>query len=98
MRPAEVRDQYIRIRPLANLEVAKRGWTLDVLKCVHRLGRRQFGLQDLYGHETELSALYPKNHNVRPKTRQQLQILRNLGLLDFLGNGQYSLRPSISGH
>jgi len=31
------------------------------------------------------------NHNIRPKIRQQLQILRDLGFLEFLGDGSYRL-------
>ena len=30
--------------------------------------------------------------HVRPKIRQQLQVLRDLGLLEFLGSGSYCLR------
>jgi len=30
--------------------------------------------------------------HVRDKIRQQLQVLRDLGLLDFLGSGSYRLR------
>jgi type II restriction enzyme len=89
---AEVREKYRKTRPLAALEVTKRGWTLEVLKYVHRVGTRQFELGDLYRYENELAAIYPNNHNVRPKIRQQLQVLRNLGLVEFLGNGRYSLR------
>ncbi|PYX03071.1 MAG: restriction endonuclease, partial [Acidobacteria bacterium] len=33
-----------------------------------------------------------QNQNVRAKIRQQLQILRDLGLLDFISPGEYSVR------
>ena len=36
-----------------------------------------------------LQKKYPWNHNIRPKIRQQLQVLRDRGLISFLGNGQY---------
>ena len=32
---------------------------------------------------------YPENHHVRAKLRQQLQRLRDLGLVEFLGDGSY---------
>ncbi len=35
---------------------------------------------------------YPNNKNVRPKLRQQLQRLRDLGLIEFLGNATYERR------
>jgi len=44
-----------------------------------------------YRFERELAALYPRNHNLRPKIRQQLQVLRDAGLLKFEGQGTYEL-------
>jgi len=38
------------------------------------------------------SELHPNNAHVRDKIRQQLQVLRDLGLLEFLGSGSYRLR------
>jgi type II restriction enzyme len=90
--PTVVRKQYQRIRPLSELKVSNRGWTLDVLKFVHRLGRAQFTLAAMYGFEDEIAKLYPNNRNIRAKIRQQLQVLRDLGLINFLGGGEYSLR------
>ena len=34
-------------------------------------------------------ALHPDNRHVRDKIRQQLQVLRDLGLVEFLGRGRY---------
>ncbi|MFN9928569.1 MAG: hypothetical protein ACK53I_16700 [Phenylobacterium sp.] len=42
--------------------------------------------------EARLQAAYPGNNNVRPKIRQQLQVLRDAGWLIFLGKGAYRLR------
>lgn len=49
----------------------------------------EFTLSDVYAHEAALAALYPGNHNVRPKIRQQLQVLRDRGWLEFNGRGTY---------
>jgi type II restriction enzyme len=38
-----------------------------------------------------LAKLHPHNAHVRDKIRQQLQVLRDLGLLEFLGGGSYYL-------
>lgn len=38
-----------------------------------------------------LAKLHSKNRHVRDKIRQQLQVLRDLGLIDFLGFGSYRL-------
>jgi type II restriction enzyme len=89
--PRVVRKRYDSLRPLAKIPVRTRGWTLDVLRMVRRLGRDCFSLQDVYAYEDDLSAIYPGNRNVRPKIRQQLQVLRDLGFLAFEGGGQYQM-------
>ena len=88
---SQVRKAYNRIRSLEGLNVEKRGWTLDVLNAIHSLRKKEFSLTEAYSLEPELSRLHPANRNVRPKIRQQLQVLRDLGLLHFLGNGTYLL-------
>lgn len=89
--PEAVRVQYARVRPLAKLRVEQRGWTLDVLNVVRSLGKREFSLLEMYGHAEVLSGLHPRNRHVRDKIRQQLQVLRDLGFLDFLGGGRYRI-------
>ncbi len=84
-----VRERYARLRPLEQLGVDKRGWTLDVLSAIRTLGKREFSLAEIYSSEGELARLHPRNRHVRDKIRQQLQILRDLGLVDFLGRGRY---------
>ncbi len=91
-RPAEVRRQYATLRPLAELDVEARGWTLDVLRIVRSLDKRQFTLAEMYACESDLSRLHPRNRHVREKIRQQLQVLRDFGFLDFTGPGRYRLR------
>ena len=66
-----------------------RGWLLSVMKCVEDLGTEEFTLADMYSCEEHLAALYPMNNNVRPKIRQQLQVLRDNGFLEFVARGRY---------
>lgn len=89
---AVIRASFLRLSPLAQLGIERRGWTLDVLRVVQRLGRAEFSLADVYQFEDELADLHPDNRNVRPKIRQQLQTLRDLGLIEFRGRGEYALR------
>ena len=89
--PATVRRRFNRIRPLATLKAAERGWTLDVLTAMCGLGKRAFSLDDAYSTVDELARLHPANRHVRDKIRQQLQVLRDKGLIEFLGRGQYRL-------
>ncbi|HTQ62263.1 MAG TPA: DpnI domain-containing protein [Candidatus Solibacter sp.] len=90
--PREVRASYNRLRPLENLQAEKRGWTLDVLQVVQSLGKPEFTLADVYTHAAQLAKLHPHNAHIQPKIRQQLQILRDLGLLSFLSPGSYRLK------
>jgi type II restriction enzyme len=88
---SQVRKAFNRIRSLEDLKVEKRGWTLDVLNIVRSLGREEFALRDVYDHADSLAKLHPQNRHVNEKIRQQLQVLRNLRLLDFLGDGHYRI-------
>lgn len=74
----------------ANIEA--RGWLIEVIKVVESIGRPEFSLDEVYASERQLSTIYPRNNNVRPKIRQQLQVLRDNGYLEFLGNGRYRLQ------
>jgi type II restriction enzyme len=87
-----VRSSFRRLQPLRKLPLDKRGWTLDVWNAISSLGRDEFELADAYGFQRQLAALHPHNRHVRPKIRQQLQVLRDLGVVDFLGGGRYRLR------
>lgn len=84
-----VRKNFSQITPLADLSVKKRGWTLDVLTVLRSLAKREFTIDEAYSFESVLSQRHPENKYVRPKIRQQLQILRDLGYLEFLGRGHY---------
>lgn len=89
--PSLVREKFRQHQKLQAIDWQVRGWTLDVLKIAHRLGK-SFTLQQMYEHESELFHLHPANRNIRPKIRQQLQVLRDLKYLEFIGNGQYQFR------
>ncbi len=43
-------------------------------------------------HSTNaLAEQYPNNNNVKAKIRQQLQVLRDAGILTFLSPGHYEI-------
>jgi type II restriction enzyme len=65
------------------------------MKCVEALGRPAFSLDDVYAFEPRLAALYPGNQHIRPKIRQQLQVLRDRGWLEFSGHGRYRVRAVV---
>lgn len=72
-------------------EVSAKGWLLDIMRCIEKLGKREFTLEDVYVFEKDLSALHPDNKHIKDKIRQQLQVLRDKGYLDFVSRGYYRL-------
>ncbi len=89
--PKEVRAKYDRLRSLGECAPDARSWTVAVLNVVRTLGKRTFSLADVYAFEDELGEKHPKNQHVRAKIRQQLQVLRDIGMLSFTARGQYQL-------
>lgn len=74
---------------LAVGNIESRGWLMDVLQCVNALPEQTFTLNEMYAFEAELQIKHPQNQNIRPKIRQQLQLLRDRGFVEFLGSGEY---------
>jgi HKD family nuclease len=65
------------------------GW----MKLIYRyLPDHSFTNQDIYKFEKELKAIYTENKNIKAKIRQQLQVLRDLGLLDHLSRNKWQKR------
>ena len=75
---------FIKDKPLL-----ERGWTVDVLRVVHSLDKKEFSLNDAYGYEEQLAKDHPSNYHIKAKIRQQLQILRDKGFLRFKERGKY---------
>jgi len=65
------------------------GWKLEVFKCVESLPNQVFSLNEINKFEPHLKKIYPFNNHITDKIRQQLQYLRDIGLIEFLGNGYY---------
>ena len=54
-----------------------------------------FTLSDVYQFEQQFRTLFPENRHVRPKIRQTLQRLRDIGFIDFVKGGEYRLNTSF---
>jgi type II restriction enzyme len=52
---------------------------------------REFTNEDVYAFARELEKLHPDNRHIRDKIRQQLQVLRDAGLLIHVGSGVWRL-------
>ena len=71
-------------------DINARGWIMDILNCLNNISSDVFSLSDIYYFIHYLSQKHPNNNNIQAKIRQQLQILRNLGFIEFLGKGVYA--------
>jgi type II restriction enzyme len=95
--PAVVRRQWNKVAFLATDPRASQGWGADVFVRVkllaNELNNAEFTLQEFnIRFLDELSVLHPDNQHMAAKIRQQLQVLRDGGLLKFVNNrGQYRL-------
>jgi len=50
-----------------------------------------FTTQNAYQLEDTMMCIFPNNKNIKPKIRQQLQILRDMGILIHVGRGEWML-------
>ena len=88
LNPVHVTKQFQKTNFLRAQSLMSRGWTLDVMQCVDRLSER-FTLRQMYEFSDELKLRHPNNHHIQDKIRQQLQLLRDRGFIEFVGRGQY---------
>lgn len=83
------RTAFARLQFLSRMPAKGRGWAASLLNLLRQLPSDRFSLSDAYLFEAHLAELYPGNNNVRPKIRQQLQVLRDAGIIEFEARGQY---------
>jgi len=87
--PKDVRRAWHAFSFLRDATPESRGWIADVLACIREIRGPEFNLTDIYGFEERLREMHKDNRNIRPKILQQLQILRDGGVVEFLGHGKY---------
>ena len=59
----------------------------DIVK--NKITKECFTLEDVYSYKDELKGKYPDNNFIKDKIRQQLQKLRDAGVIAFLERGKY---------
>lgn len=72
-------------------EIGVRGWLLDIMICIEKINHKAFLLDEIYTFENDLRKKHPDNHHIKDKIRQQLQVLRDKGYLEFTSRGNYQL-------
>jgi type II restriction enzyme len=85
-------DQVRRASLLHTDNLEARGWLMDILNCVNQIHRDDFTLEEMYRFSDKLKLRHPSNNNIQPKIRQQLQVLRDKGFIEFIGRGKYKKR------
>jgi len=85
--PPRVRLQR---RQLARLVESFSGWLQLTMEGISRIPSDTFTMSEVLAACAPLAASrFPDNRHVREKLRQQMQRLRDLGLVLFLGGGRY---------
>lgn len=77
-----------KINFMEQYKIDARGWMLDILNCVNMMGE-EFRLNQIYQFVPALALKHPENQHIRDKIRQQLQVLRDKGIIEFHGRGHY---------
>jgi len=88
----EVRTDVNRLRPLTRFPSDQRGWALEILNFIRTKNLKNFSTSEIYQFGNELQMLHPENHHIRPKIRQQLQVLRDSGFLLHLSRGRWEVK------
>ncbi|WP_201508678.1 DpnI domain-containing protein [Psychrobacter alimentarius] len=83
-----VTEQFQKTLFLRTQSIDSRGWTLDVWQCVDRLDTH-FSLNQVYAFADVLQLKHPNNNHIKDKIRQQLQVLRDKGIIEFVSRGSY---------
>lgn len=84
-----VLDNWSKTSFLDKQKMEGRGWTIELMKIIEVIRKNEFELEDVYAFESHLKKKFPQNRFVKDKIRQQLQILRDKGIIKFKGKGVY---------
>ena len=84
-----VRNIWSKTAFLKTKTASTKGWILDILNCIDKIESINFSLDDIYKFENELKLKYPNNNFIKDKIRQQLQILRDRNMIEFVSRGNY---------
>ncbi len=87
--PKIVTQSFEKTLFLRDKKKESKGWILDIMKCVDTIPTEDFSLESMYYFEENLKQKYPNNNFIKDKIRQQLQILRDKGIIEFKGRGSY---------
>ena len=85
----QVQEKWQQTCFLKSQTIEARGWLLDLILCIEKIPDRIFTLAQVYSFAGYLQQMHPNNNHIKDKIRQQLQCLRDKGVISFLGDGKY---------
>jgi hypothetical protein len=97
-RIATLREQAVEAPPRVRLQQRQYDWPVEsfsgwlqlTMEGISRIPSDIFTMNEAFAACAPLAlSRFPDNRHVREKLRQQMQRLRDLGLILFLGNGRY---------
>jgi len=88
---SKILEEWQKTTFLKDSKTEQKGWLIDIMLCIDKIGKKNFTLQEMYSFVPHLKAKHPNNNFIKDKIRQQLQVLRDKGYLEFRGDGSYKL-------
>ncbi len=85
----DVLENWSKTAFLANRKSESRGWLVQMLNILDKIESTEFSLNQIYSFEDQMKRIFPNNNFIREKMRQQLQVLRDQGVIEFRGHGVY---------
>ncbi|MBK9246970.1 MAG: restriction endonuclease [Ignavibacteria bacterium] len=84
-----VKEAFNRTSFMRKQKSDAKGWIIDTMNCIDAIEKTTFKLSDMYAFEEALRRKYPNNNFIKDKLRQQLQNLRDKGIIEFISPGVY---------
>jgi type II restriction enzyme len=84
-----VENSFRKTLFLRDKTLDSKGWIIDLMTCIDLIKKESFTLEDVYKFENKLKIKYPSNNFIKDKIRQQLQVLRDKGIIEFISRGNY---------
>jgi type II restriction enzyme len=73
-----------------------RSWIVSVMRCIEKIRRPEFTIDEMYQFEDDLRKAYPGNQHIMPKIRQPTAIASGPRLPGIHGAGHIS--PDCRNH
>ncbi|MHA1221968.1 MAG: phospholipase D-like domain-containing protein [Candidatus Heimdallarchaeaceae archaeon] len=88
---SEICDSHELITPsdVAKIIQSLSRWEKDVFEVLSVFQKKEVTLNEVYDYEIVLQKKHPNNKHIKEKIRQQLQYLRDKGLIEFVDRGVY---------